>query len=258
MGQGLAKAVCHERPSASIAIQGYTGGEVRGGISVSFDVTESARSLARQKYMLVGLFLVTSTLLFGIIYQMISKLNKKIFEAQRIMAEQAEELTLLAHTDPLTGINNRGHFMEMLGKEIERDRRYGRLLSVMMLDLDHFKSVNDSRGHAAGDEALRTLCRTLQTSGLRTSDFFGRIGGEEFAVAFPETDAQGAAEAAERVRGNLEKTAVLHDGGEFFITASIGISEYKVGDTRETLLSRADQAMYRAKESGRNRVCQEI
>ncbi len=239
------------------AVQGYKGGEVRGGISVSFDVTESARSLARQKYLLVGLFLVTSSILFGIIYQMISKLNKRIFEAQRIMAAQAEELTIMAHTDPLTGINNRGHFMELLGIETERAKRYGRVFSVFMLDLDHFKSVNDSRGHAAGDEALQTLCRTLKTSGLRASDFFGRIGGEEFAVAFPETDAQGASEAAERVRVNLEKTAVLHEGSEFFITASIGVSGYKTGDTRETLLNRADKAMYRAKDTGRNRVCRE-
>ena len=240
------------------AIQGYKGGEIRGGISVSFDVTESTRSLARQKYLLIGLFMITSALLFGIIYQVISKLNKRILETQRIMTLQAEELTLMAHTDPLTGINNRGHFMELLGGELERAKRYGRVFSVLMLDLDHFKSVNDSRGHAAGDEALHTLCRTLQTSGLRTSDFFGRIGGEEFAVAFPETDAQKVAEVAERLRGNLEKTAVLHDGCEFFITASIGISEYQTGDTQETLLNRADKAMYRAKETGRNRVCREV
>lgn len=240
------------------AIQGYKGGEVRGGISVSFDITESTRSLVRQKYLLIGLFLVTSSLLFGIIYQRILKLNKRIFEAQRIMAVQAEKLTLMAHTDPLTGINNRGHFMELLGLEIERAKRYGQIFSVLMLDLDHFKSVNDSRGHAAGDEALHTLCRTLQASGLRPSDFFGRIGGEEFAVTFPETDSEGAATVAERVRRNLENTAVIHDNSKFFITASFGVSGYKDGDTQETLLSRADQAMYRAKDTGRNRVCREI
>ncbi|MDD2737109.1 MAG: diguanylate cyclase [Desulfuromonadaceae bacterium] len=240
------------------AIQGYKVGEVRGGISVSFDITESTRSLARQKYLLIGLFLFTSSLLFGIIYRIITKLNKRIFETQRIMEVQAEKLTLMAHTDPLTGINNRGHFLELLGMETERTERYERVFSVLMLDLDHFKSVNDSRGHAAGDEALHTLCRILRTSGLRASDFFGRIGGEEFAVAFPETDAQGAAEAAERIRENLEKTAVFYDESEFFITASIGVSEYKTGDTQETLLSRADKAMYRAKDTGRNRVCREI
>jgi len=140
------------------AIQGYKGGEVRGGISVSFDVTESTRSLARQKYQLIGLFLFTSSLLFVIIYKIITKLNKRILEAQRIMAVQAEKLTLMAHTDPLTGINNRGHFMELLGLEIERAKRYGQIFSLVILDIDHFKSVNDSRGHAAGDEALHMLC----------------------------------------------------------------------------------------------------
>ncbi len=172
-----------------------------------------------------------------------------------LLDESMRKLEAMAHTDPLTGSNNRGYFMQLLDAELNRARRHERLFSVLMLDLDHFKRVNDTRGHAAGDEALRSLCRVLRTSGLRQSDFFGRLGGEEFAIVFPETGMQGAAEAAERVRGNLEKTVVIHDGQEFNITASIGISEYRIDDTPETLLSRADQAMYTAKESGRNRVC---
>ncbi len=169
--------------------------------------------------------------------------------------ESMRKLELMAHTDPLTGANNRGYFMERLGAELDRAKRYGSIFSFAMLDLDHFKSVNDTRGHAAGDEALRSLCRVLDSSGLRSSDFFGRIGGEEFAIVLPETSMQGAVEIAERVRRNLENSAVLHEGSEFFITASIGISEYIDGDTRESLLNRADQAMYKAKESGRNRIC---
>ncbi|NVN93527.1 MAG: GGDEF domain-containing protein [Desulfuromonadales bacterium] len=164
-------------------------------------------------------------------------------------------LELMAHTDLLTGINNRGHFMELLSAELNRNRRHERLFSVLMLDLDHFKSVNDTYGHAAGDEALRTLPRVFQASELRTSDFFGRIGGEEFAVALPETGIRGAYEVAERIRANLERTAVILDGKEYFMTASIGGSEFRVGDTEDTLLQRADHAMYRAKETGRNRVC---
>jgi diguanylate cyclase (GGDEF)-like protein len=164
-------------------------------------------------------------------------------------------LELLAHTDPLTGISNRGYFMELLDNEFERARRYGRVFSVLMFDLDHFKTVNDTRGHAAGDEALRSLCTVFQESGLRKSDFFGRIGGEEFALAVPETGIHAAAETAERIRGNLENNAVSHDGKVFFITASIGVSEYRDGDTPEAVLNRADKAMYRAKEEGRNRVC---
>jgi diguanylate cyclase (GGDEF)-like protein len=164
-------------------------------------------------------------------------------------------LELMAHTDPLTGINNRGFFMELLGIELDRAKRYGRVFSILMLDLDHFKVVNDTRGHAAGDEALRALCTVLQESGLRKSDFIGRIGGEEFALALPETDIHAAAETAERIRLNLAQAAVTHDDRIFFITASFGISEYRSDDTRETMLNRADKAMYRAKETGRNRVC---
>ena len=175
----------------------------------------------------------------------------------KLLDESMRKLELMAHTDPLTGSNNRGYFMERLGAELDRAKRYGSIFSFVMLDLDHFKSVNDTRGHAAGDEALRSLCRVLNSSELRSTDFFGRIGGEEFAIVLPETAKQGAVETAERVRGNLENRAVLHEGSEFYITASMGVSEYRDADTRESLLNRADQAMYNAKETGRNRVCVE-
>jgi len=174
-----------------------------------------------------------------------------------LLDKSMQELELMAHTDPLTGSNNRGYFMERLRAELDRAKRYGSVFCFIMLDLDNFKSVNDTRGHAAGDEALRALCRVLNSSGLRSTDFFGRIGGEEFAIVLPETNIQGAGATAERVRGNLENTVVLHEGHEFFITASIGVSEYRDGDTRESILKRADQAMYNAKESGRNKVCLE-
>ncbi|MDD2734883.1 MAG: GGDEF domain-containing protein [Desulfuromonadaceae bacterium] len=174
-----------------------------------------------------------------------------------LLDESMQKLGFMAHTDPLTGSNNRGYFMERFDAELDRTKRYGGVFCFIMLDLDHFKSVNDTRGHAAGDEALRSLCRVLNSSGLRNTDFFGRIGGEEFAIVLPETKIQEAVKAAERVRGNLENTIVLHEGNEFFITASIGVSAYRVGDTRESMLNRADQAMYNAKEIGRNRICVE-
>jgi diguanylate cyclase (GGDEF)-like protein len=126
------------------------------------------------------------------------------------------------------------------------------MFSVLMLDLDHFKSVNDTYGHAAGDEALRIMIRVFQSSGLRQSDFWGRIGGEEFAVALPETAVHAAAEAAGRLRVNLAETPVFYEDKKFMITASIGVSQYRTGDTRETILHRADQAMYEAKQTGRN------
>lgn len=164
-------------------------------------------------------------------------------------------LSQQAHTDQMTGVNNRGYFLKLLDVEIERASRYGRSLCLLMLDLDHFKSVNDTRGHAAGDEAIRTLTRVLRSSGLRQSDFLGRIGGEEFAVALPETALKDAVEAGERVRSLLAATPVSFASENFSLTVSIGISEYREGDSQETLLHRADQAMYQAKQTGRNRVC---
>ena len=165
-----------------------------------------------------------------------------------------EALQIQAHIDSLTGLNNRGHFLNLLDIEIERAHRYGNTLSLIMLDLDHFKSVNDSLGHAAGDETLRNVGRVLHASGLRLVDFCGRIGGEEFTVALPDTNLAGAVEVAERIRANLEQTPVCHGGNNFTITASIGVTEYKSADSQEVLLSQADNAMYRAKQGGRNRV----
>lgn len=164
-------------------------------------------------------------------------------------------LSKQAHTDQMTGVNNRGYFLELLDVEIERASRYGRPLCVLMLDLDHFKSINDTHGHATGDEAIRTVPRVIQATGLRQSDFLGRIGGEEFAVALPETDLRDAADAAERVCSQLAGTLVSYASKNFSITVSIGVCEYKDGDSQETLLQRADQAMYKAKQTGRNRVC---
>ena len=166
-------------------------------------------------------------------------------------------LELMARTDPLTGINNRVYFMELLGIELERAWRYERVFSVLMLDLDHFKLVNDTYGHAAGDDVLRSFAAVFQAAGLRKSDFIGRIGGEEFALVLPETNILIATEVAERIRVSLEENAVWHNNKVIFITASIGISQYRAGDSQEALLQRADEAMYMAKEKGRDRVCLE-
>ncbi|MFZ2948888.1 MAG: GGDEF domain-containing protein [Desulfuromonadaceae bacterium] len=180
---------------------------------------------------------------------------QQLDESIRTLQLREQDLIKLLRTDPLTGINNRGYFMELLSSEVERARRYDHALSVLMFDLDHFKSVNDSRGHAAGDEALKTVAAVLMSSELRINDFFGRIGGEEFAIALPETTIEGAADVAERIRENLESTPVTYDKNAFIITASIGAGDFRRGDTRETLLHRVDQAMYDAKQTGRNRVC---
>lgn len=184
--------------------------------------------------------------------------NSMVGQLDKMMRQvrlHEQELVRLTHTDPLTGINNRGYFMELLSAELERSRRYGRIFSILMFDLDHFKKVNDHYGHAAGDEALKRFVEVLRNAGLRQSDFWGRLGGEEFALVLPETGISQAGTPAERIRSLLEGTPVTHGDATFNITVSIGVAEYVSGDSAESLLNRADMAMYKAKQTGRNRIC---
>lgn len=184
--------------------------------------------------------------------------NSMVCQLDKMMKQvrlHEQELVRLTHTDPLTGINNRGYFMELLSAELERSRRYGRIFSILMFDLDHFKKVNDNYGHAAGDEALKRFVEVLRNAGLRQSDFWGRLGGEEFALVLPETGISQAGTPAERIRALLEGTPVTHGDATFNITVSIGVTEYVSGENAESLLNRADMAMYRAKQTGRNRIC---
>jgi len=187
--------------------------------------------------------------------------NKMVIQLDETMQSlrlHEKELERLAHTDHLTGVNNRRYFIELLELELERCRRYPKSLSLLMLDIDHFKTVNDTYGHGAGDEALKSFVAMLNNSGLRNSDFAGRMGGEEFAVTLPETEMEIASGVvAERIRNSLEKRAIIYNGTRFFVTVSIGVAELRKEDSVQSILHRADQALYRAKTSGRNRVCTE-
>ena len=164
-----------------------------------------------------------------------------------------DELRALSITDPLTGIRNRRYFLDQLAAELERRNRSGRALSLIMLDIDHFKRINDQWGHDAGDRVLAELCRRIGAR-LRRIDSFCRLGGEEFIVICPETDAEQAGQLAEALRRLVQDTPFAGVGR---ITASFGVSSARPGDGRESLLQRADQALYAAKDSGRNRVCDE-
>ncbi len=164
------------------------------------------------------------------------------------VADLIRELKFLAETDNLTGFYNRRKIEELLRKEIERFRRYKNPLSVLFIDLDNFKKLNDTYGHQKGDEILRGVARLIERE-LRKTDFVGRFGGEEFLVVLPETDAEGALKVAERIRRSVEKA----DFGVEGVTVSIGVTELKEGDTLETLFNRVDRAMYLAKERGKNR-----
>jgi diguanylate cyclase (GGDEF)-like protein len=161
---------------------------------------------------------------------------------------------VLATLDDLTGVYNRRTFLERLATEIARAQRYQRPLSLIMLDADHFKQVNDRYGHAAGDQVLKALIGVC-LGDIRQVDFIGRLGGEEFAVGLPETALPGAESAAERLRWAVETALVTVDGGTVRFTISLGVAQLlDTGEDSEALLKRADQALYQAKSDGRNRV----
>lgn len=159
-----------------------------------------------------------------------------------------------AITDSLTGIYNRGHFITLAERELMRSRRYQRPLSVLMADIDHFKKVNDSFGHATGDQVLCQVAGRLQES-IRGIDILGRYGGEEFALFLADTDGAGAMILAERLRSVIADRPVATDSGDIKVTISIGLSSAdKEYSALEIFLNHADQALYSAKNAGRNRV----
>ncbi|GAB2180898.1 hypothetical protein DLREEDagrD3_11210 [Denitratisoma sp. agr-D3] len=165
-----------------------------------------------------------------------------------------QELERLATTDTLTGVANRRRFIEQAETELRRCLRFKTPAALLMLDIDYFKRVNDTYGHAAGDEVLCHLAR-LADHRLRSSDLFGRLGGEEFAVLLPGTDLAGAVNFAEQFRQYVYDHPARTDSGEITCSVSIGVSIFLPEDgSSEAIFARADHALYRAKEGGRNRV----
>jgi two-component system cell cycle response regulator len=169
------------------------------------------------------------------------------------MAELVEQSQRLACVDVLTGLLNRRALSGALATEVARSQRYGHSLSLVMVDVDHFKSINDRFGHATGDEVLKAVAANLEKA-RRTSDVAGRWGGEEFVVALSCTDAAGAAMAGERLRRALAAEAIAVGGEELRVTASFGVATLLPGETMDACLARADRALYAAKSGGRNRV----
>lgn len=167
-----------------------------------------------------------------------------------------ENLTQQAHTDFLTNLNGRRYFMELAEIELARTVRYGGALSLLMLDIDHFRKINDSYGHKTGDRVLRALAELCRKS-LREVDIVGRLGGEHFALLLPETDEAHALEVAGRLRQALAGHGLSLTAGRFVrFTVSIGVATLKNKECDlDKLLSQADEALYEAKRSGRNRVC---
>jgi diguanylate cyclase len=174
-------------------------------------------------------------------------------EAERVQ-EYVEEQRKTARVDALTELPNRMAYNEIISHEIENFKRYNNPLSLVICDLDHFKIVNDSYGHLAGDKVLNLVARIL-CKGTRSSDFVTRYGGEEFAIILPSTDAEKALKSMDKIRRLICKSPFNYRGEPIAISMSFGVSEAIEGDTIESLFSKADAALYKAKANGRNEVC---
>ncbi|GGC56670.1 GGDEF domain-containing protein [Marinobacter halophilus] len=175
--------------------------------------------------------------------------------SKRALERANEKLAKLSMTDRLTGLLNRGTWENLVDAEFERYRRYGQATSLVMFDIDHFKPVNDTYGHLAGDEVIRHTAQITRSS-VRQSDSAGRYGGEEFGIILPETDAENARIICERIRDAIEKSIVTTStGDEIQYTVSMGIAQLS-GEPENYMqwMQKADEALYQAKETGRNRV----
>jgi diguanylate cyclase (GGDEF)-like protein len=170
------------------------------------------------------------------------------------MKDLQVKLEHLARTDPLTGAHNRRYFIELNEKEIHRAWRSNLPLSIAMIDIDHFKRINDTHGHAIGDLVLKKLV-SICWDQIRPYDILGRVGGEEFGITLVDCDIQKASVVMERLRKSVEQHTVVSNGLEVNITISIGVAQLdNESDTWETVMNLADKALYRAKTAGRNRV----
>jgi diguanylate cyclase (GGDEF)-like protein len=193
--------------------------------------------------------------------ELIARLNtgRRILALEHSLRAANERNRILSVTDALTGAYNRRYMMEQLPRELERCRRYGNPLSVIMCDVDHFKQVNDDKGHSAGDDVLQQFAARMQRSIRANSDWVARLGGEEFLIVLPETGFAGAMAVAEKVRSLMTSVAFVTREGDVVATSSFGVASTEahgpdLAMKSETLIRAADQCLYTSKQSGRNRA----
>lgn len=208
------------------------------------DVSAHIAASHRVVYLGAGVAAVVAGALFVLFYWLVGKVGRQIERDERMLRD-------LANRDRLTGAWNRRMFDQALEHEMTRSRRYGTPLALIMFDIDHFKRVNDTHGHQAGDDLLAALA-VYVSANIRESDTLARWGGEEFMVLAPNTDIEAARLLAEHLRALIER-GNFGDIGR--VTCSFGVTQMEADDTAEEFTGRADAAMYRAKQAGRNRVC---
>jgi diguanylate cyclase (GGDEF)-like protein len=208
---------------------------------------------ARERMLLLSAGLVSLLLLATAVGLLL--LTRRHFRDAAALREAHRQLRKLVASDSLTGAASRRHFVSQLETELRRAQRYQADVCLLMLDIDHFKQVNDTYGHPVGDDVLREFV-VLCGSVLRGHDLIGRLGGEEFAVMLPHTDLEGACCVAEKLRLAIANAAIATARGDIRITTSVGVAISRPGDEDATrLVERADNALYAAKKAGRNRVC---
>lgn len=209
-----------------------------------FSAYTSDKILVLLQYMLF--ILLVFSLLFIINSRLLKDIGEYLSERERLV----QEFKRMATTDGLTGIYNRMKLEPIMTAEVLRSRRYGRLMSILLIDIDHFKLVNDNYGHNIGDAVLRDVAAVLKEN-LRDADSLGRWGGEEFLVVAPETSTEGARKIAEKLRHAVASHKFIR---EIKVTISVGVASLMADEWEEDMVRRADEAMYVAKNSGRNRI----
>jgi diguanylate cyclase (GGDEF)-like protein len=231
------------------AEQGYKLNDIRGGISISFDITEFQNTIRSNFVVIILAAFLTTSILLGFIFFLISKLRHGLQEIR-------SEIERLAITDGLTGVFNRRQLMSRFEEEFDRARRDAKTLGCIMLDIDHFKAVNDAFGHPIGDMVLKELS-TLVKESIRTYDVFGRFGGEEFLVILPACDPEEIRMLAERLRETVKQNLKVSTDPltERKVTISLGATCVQDADESiDDVLKRADKALYMAKNRGRDRA----
>ncbi len=174
--------------------------------------------------------------------------------SQNLVKEARDRLEYLSRVDALTQLYNRGYWESVLEQEFKRHKRYSDTASLLMMDLDHFKSINDNYGHTVGDDVLRAVANVLSTS-IRETDLAGRYGGEEFGIIMAGTSLEGGLSLAERIRTRVEALTIQSGDVELTVTCSMGITVFDESlPTHEALIARADDALYQSKKNGRNQV----
>ncbi len=193
--------------------------------------------------------------------ELVARLNtgRRILNLEQSLRGAIQENRWLSITDSLTGAFNRRYLMEQLPREIDRCCRYRRALTVITCDIDFFKRVNDSHGHSVGDVILNLFADRIRKLTRTTTDWIARYGGEEFVIVLPETGFEGGMQAAEKFRAAIESTPFASSAGELRITASFGVAAFDAPDPAgafgiDALMRQSDECLYRAKQSGRNRV----